>query len=106
MERKLSIAEQLDLAEKALFELEKLKERGEYLFMCWIFYDLLGIEDDCVFHIETVHEHIDLFNLTNMREHSKTKSFEFAPYGVFEYVERKKFLKWMITEYKSMLAKN
>lgn len=107
MEKKLSIAEQLDLAEKALAELKKKYERGdEHLYMCWIFYDLLGLKPKLNYRIEDVNNYVDLFTLDNMAKHSNTRYDEDVPYESDEYEQRKEFLEWMISEYKSMLAKN
>lgn len=106
MEKKLSIAEQLDLAKKALKQLNIRKERGEFLFMCCIFYDLLGLKAISNYSVNNVREYIELFTFNNMVEYSNAKVCDKAPYLPNEYEKRKKFLKWMISEYKSMLAKN
>lgn len=106
MATKLTIQEQLDVCEKALTELTRLyKKTNCDLFMCWIFYKLLTIPNN-PHRICEVTVYIELFTLANMDEHSKTRLAlgYINPYNERTYLERKKFIEWMISEYKTMLS--
>lgn len=104
MKKKLSIAKQLSLTQKALTQLHIAKQNGDALFMCWIFYNLLGLKHH-FYSINEVRQYLELFTLDNMKKHSDTHGRVLTPYEPYEYEERKKFLEWMISEYKLMLTK-
>lgn len=105
MDAILSVDKQLDLVERALAELERKHASSKLadLYMCWIFYYLLDLPSDHGYWIDEVTPYIELFTRYNMNKHSNTRDCDFAPYFSNEYEERKKFLEWMISEYKNQL---